>query len=553
MIGNIIGEEIDKYVSDQIDFRQKIQGAGRNNIQGSLPRDAKVLTFLNTRNTWVKLASGVGIVDTDGIQRIKDIINPEGYTTEQTVTNAEGKTSNNIADTNIESLTNDELAKSYVLFNTTQKINTDTSSQKTYTRRSGAITNSKWFDSFNKTYGGMGFRDQGLQPVPGITDVSIECVNRGSIKKAVVQLKAYNKFQFGIIELLYLRIGYTMMLEYGWDRYIDNINDATQEITISEVGNTVIEQGWFDNPDPNPNDILTAIESNREDYKGNYDGFFGKVYNFEWNLNPDMTYDITINLITVGSVITSLKAKPPSQYTKSDLQDLRIRLKVAETGTSIESVKTDVAKNGEDDLPMVGNNEISIWLNQQKLDLSPGEMGHPIIDGFERKNIYHRTKIYWPDLIKKSGKSSSHQFIRNNDDTLSRKEFKNLGAKHFIQLGWFLDIFFTKVNTYIVNNDTATPIPQLEFLGEVNDLICNYVPNLIPLNPKICVFKPEFEETVITKIFKDSNGDDNSTSTNFYTNKLFNYVVEDEGIYYGKILYLYMNVDFLLDIFRSKY
>ena len=374
MIGNIIGEEIDKYVSDQIDFRQKIQGAGRNTIQGSLPRDEKVLTFLNTRNTWVKLASGVGIgtVDSDGLQRIKDIIKPEGYTTEQTDTTAEGKTSNNIADTDIESLKNDELAKSYVLFNTTQKINTDTSSQKTYTRRSGAITNSKWSDSFNKTYGGMGFRDQGLQPVPGITDVSIECVNRGSIKKAVVKLKAYNKFQFSIIELLYLRLGYTMMLEYGWDRYIDNIDDTTQELTISEVGNTVIEQMWFDNPNPNPNSILTNIEANRISYKGNYDGFFGKVYNFEWNLNPDMTYDITINLITVGSIITSLKAKPPSTYTKSDLLDLRIKLQAAETNQTIESVEKNVKKNKEDILPNIGNNEISIWLNEQKLDISPG-------------------------------------------------------------------------------------------------------------------------------------------------------------------------------------
>ena len=140
MKGNIIGEEIDKYVSDQIDFRQKIQGAGRNNIEGSLPRNEKVLTFLNTRNTWVKLASGVGIEDDDGIQRIKDIINSE-----QTDTTAGGETTTditNLAETDLESLKNDELAKSYVLFNTTQKLDTDTSSQKTYIRRSGAIKNS---------------------------------------------------------------------------------------------------------------------------------------------------------------------------------------------------------------------------------------------------------------------------------------------------------------------------------------------------------------------------------------------------------------------------
>ena len=39
MIGNIIGEEIDKYVADQIDFRQKIQGSGRNKTPGSIERN----------------------------------------------------------------------------------------------------------------------------------------------------------------------------------------------------------------------------------------------------------------------------------------------------------------------------------------------------------------------------------------------------------------------------------------------------------------------------------------------------------------------------------
>ena len=39
---------------------------------------------------------------------------------------------------------------------------------------------------------------------------------------------------------------------------------------------------------------------------------FGKVNNFSWALNADNTYDITVNLITLGSVIESVNAVVPS-------------------------------------------------------------------------------------------------------------------------------------------------------------------------------------------------------------------------------------------------
>ena len=70
----------------------------------------------------------------------------------------------------------------------------------------------------------MGGNSRGLQPTPGITGLKIESINNGSLRKATVTLKAFNKFQFGIIEILYLRLGMVMMLEWGWDKYIEKID-----------------------------------------------------------------------------------------------------------------------------------------------------------------------------------------------------------------------------------------------------------------------------------------------------------------------------------------
>ena len=52
----------------------------------------------------------------------------------------------------------------------------------------------------------------GIVPMPGIESVDVKALERGSIRRATVTLKAYNKEQFDIIDILYLRLGYTLLL-----------------------------------------------------------------------------------------------------------------------------------------------------------------------------------------------------------------------------------------------------------------------------------------------------------------------------------------------------
>ena len=41
--------------------------------------------------------------------------------------------------------------------------------------------------------------------------------------------------------------------------------------------------------------------------QGCYDGILGKISNFKWTFNPDGTYNITLDVISLGDVIESLK------------------------------------------------------------------------------------------------------------------------------------------------------------------------------------------------------------------------------------------------------
>ena len=75
--------------------------------------------------------------------------------------------------------------------------------------------------------------------MPGIESVNITNLDRGSIKRATIQLKAHNKQQFDIIDALYLRLGYTVLLEFGDSNYFDNSGDYTS------MGPTLIEKEFF--------------------------------------------------------------------------------------------------------------------------------------------------------------------------------------------------------------------------------------------------------------------------------------------------------------------
>ena len=53
--------------------------------------------------------------------------------------------------------------------------------------------------------------------------------------------------------------------------------------------------------------IYTRIQEERIKSCGNYDALIGKVVNFSWTFTKDLTYEITLKIISMGDVIESLK------------------------------------------------------------------------------------------------------------------------------------------------------------------------------------------------------------------------------------------------------
>lgn len=512
MTGNILGENIDEIYLNQIKTRQEIAGAGYN--ENPLVRDNNVINYLNNRNSWVKLASGVEITS-KAEKKLKDLVSTSGYTSTFDIEQFKGL----------------KLAKNFVLFNTTQKVipgydkttsgeGDDTIVEKIptiYDSRSGVATSkSNLFN--NSLYGGIGIT-RGLQPVPGIIDVNVDCVNRGSIKKATVTLKAYNKFQFGIIELLYLRLGYVMLLEYGWDRYAEGISDSGANIADTET--TLLEDLWFtEGKSYQQKEILAAIEAKRKAYQGNYDGFFGKVTNFSWDLQSDGTYDITINLLTLGSVITSLRANIPSSGISETIKrniNSQILSKEGVDLTSEEGIKK--IRNTAN----LGSDLISIDLNITKADFP-----------YSNQNY-----LYLPNLGGSFAASGSAEYETNY---VRNKLGKNYDNRHFIALGEFLTDFFDIVNKEVKNGSTKST-PQIQFVAS-DEIKCNYELNSIPFDPRVCIYKPVFTEQIVDGAF--TTGDTTYQMLTKFDGKKDFVKKESGGVYYGNLMNLYMNFTFLL-------
>ena len=285
-MGNLLGEPFKDYVHKEINERQK--------VHGKINRTMDDIKYLNSRNAWLKLASSVEI-DDYRLGLLKKDGNPL------------------VASIN----TGRQLALQNVLFNGLTQVGTVEGTSLEY--RGGflgleEVTNINYsqkkrsgITGDNRAYG-IGSKAFGFAPMPGIIDADIQDLNRGSIKKATINIKAFNKDQFDIIDVLYLRLGYTILLEWGFDKYLKNG-------TLQNMSTTLADSVWFSDKykKSSYSEFLPIIEKQRARHVGNYDALFGVISNFSWTFADDGSYNIKLEIMSQGDIIESLKVNLPPQ------------------------------------------------------------------------------------------------------------------------------------------------------------------------------------------------------------------------------------------------
>jgi hypothetical protein len=302
--GNITGTPFLPEVTKQINKRQEFLGEN--------PKQDKHIIWQNNKTAFLRLASSVNIENEYSVNGNKfTSLNEARQYALQNPGNIDTLYAEDILKERDlpQSLTGDKLAKSSILFAGVNGINELNGIPSPYFPQ-GLYGDTNPNSIFTAAYGWGGIKSQGYRPMPGIIGADVSYYNRGALQKVTVNTKVFTIEQLQVFDLLYFRIGYTMLLEWGHVVYIDN-NGNLQNRTnyFTDPFNL-----FFDYPnqktytqESKQNKIIQSIKDEREKSAYNYDAMLGKLTNFSWKFNSDGSYDITLNLIGMGDVIESLK------------------------------------------------------------------------------------------------------------------------------------------------------------------------------------------------------------------------------------------------------
>lgn len=139
----------------------------------------------------------------------------------------------------------------------------------------------------------------GIRPMPGITNIEVKSKSAyGSLREVTVNFHCWDIKQLEDLELLYMRPGYTVLVEWGWAPFLD-LNGNLQQ-TPPFYGDDFFKQGQ------SKEQIWKSLHE-KASSTANYDALYGFVKNYSWKARKDGGYDCTTTIISIGEIMESLK------------------------------------------------------------------------------------------------------------------------------------------------------------------------------------------------------------------------------------------------------
>lgn len=296
VLSNVIGAPFSQYVIDQLNLRASV-GSTAN-------RSNQEILYLANRMSWTRLTSSVRIKPAKNQPLSKFYSNlfngqiPPGDYTEAS-----------------------SLAKNWIL-----QAGTAEYANGTYGLRYGF--------SADGAYGLGGIQEQGYRPMPGLNSVTIDTKGTlGSLREADIKFSVWNMTQLNVIESLYFRLGYTMLLEWGNVNYFNNKKQfITQPFGLDIFSYNSKEQ------------IFQEITQRNQQSDGNYEAMLGTVTNFYYAFNDQGGFDCNIKLLGLGSIIDTLKINqtfvmPSSLY--ANVQEAEQKLEAQKQKEISDKAKQD--------------------------------------------------------------------------------------------------------------------------------------------------------------------------------------------------------------------
>jgi len=245
---NIAGSPFQPFVKKQIEIRK--------NLISKEDRSTKDLLWLNNRNAWIRISSGTNVEDN----------NP--YFIE----------------------VGDTLSRKYIL----QAGLTDHS--KVIDQADNIFKLREGLNS-NGAYGIGGTKDFGYRPMPGLTGLSIKTGGKlGTLREATFEFTCYNLEQLNIMEALYMKLGFSVLIEWGHIPYIDNDGN---------LKSTPVPMDFYEIN--SKEQLMEEIQKKRVYHAGNYDAMWGTIKNFSYSFEGNGEFKCKVDLVGAGDVLESLK------------------------------------------------------------------------------------------------------------------------------------------------------------------------------------------------------------------------------------------------------
>jgi hypothetical protein len=432
-------------------------------------RTPAAIQYLNSRNAWIRMCSSVNVGNDAGA-----------------------------------------LAKSYVLLGGTLYNNK---------LRSGVGTGNQAYST--RTPGDTANNRLGIRPMPGIVDIDVKSKSAyGSLREVIVNFQCWDIKQLEDLELLYMRPGYSVLVEWGWAPYLTNAGDLQSNVGFVEDvldGTLSKEDIW--------KKIFTKASTD-----GNYDGLYGFIKNYSWSARPDGGYDCTVTVISMGEILESLKVNYgpfTSKVTTNGVFGL-LDKPFEEDSNITKAYSQNIIAGICNELYLIADGKLSI-----------SDYGEGVItDGGKAYSLFR----FDVDIEGSENDTADNDFDNNN--------------QYYIRLRHFIDI----LNKYVLVKDikSGTPLVRVSvdegdhMGGEDKPLLCLAHPLQLSIDPSVCLIKNEAWVTPSSLGLDEGAFDDFSTLKNIMKGipKNSNYWYNDDytTTQLGVIGNIYVNLGYLYSL-----
>jgi hypothetical protein len=308
----------------------------------------------------------------------------------------------------------------------------------------------------------------GIRPMPGITSIDIKSKSAyGSLREVTVNFQCWDIKQLEELELLYMRPGYSVLVEWGWIPYLDNNGNLQSN---AKFINSVLNGGFSKEA------IWKGIQNISKDTNGNYEGHYGFIKNYSWSARPDGGYDCTTSIISMGEILESLKINYGVMNTK----------KPTEGTFGILDKKSDFGKDKIVTKAYSENVIAGICAELHEIGIKIGKSNQPFAVPAPKSTYINNIKEYqlYRAKINVKGGGSEEE---------SKEKLAGDGEQIYIALKDFVDI----LNKIIIIKDGKNPICELSLNygahnGGINEPItCIGDIQQLSIDPTVCLIKNE--------------------------------------------------------------